>query len=1095
VDAGEGTDNAVQFDVSPDGSVDSDGDGNVTVDVAANLSVRFGSVGGTNFGGSIDAKAEDSSYGAIRFQPAADLTVEFVPTPGTYVSAEVRDTDGNPISTANTGLGVQFQNLSPKRPRLVENATGGVEFTLNDRGETVRVPIKAGDSYTAEVKVLNESKASPLGLDEVGSSSTNEIIQEGETLELDVTVKRQRVAGRITVSPKDDSAFVGGNNTFTATVFDRNDSRLRNASVRVTSDNDAVDLDASTAANDDSVDGTTDADGEVPFTVTADEVVAEATLTFSVVGTNLSTTATKSFVQSGEGSIQGSVINDASTNPVGGASVWAVLDSQYNQNSRNTTLDVSGDEDGIVFVRLVDNETQSIIDNDDYDVRAIEVNESDDLDDVIDDEDTAYGTAVRKLEEFNVTNESVGEGFAVIDTDGDDEVSFSHTRLEGREYFAEISFTADETSDDRLNGDMAENFTVRTDLFSPPANLTVSATADRADQDGDGLAEVNSVDSPGFINSFGEDTGGTNAFGGYKLTNLPTNFQEGRAFVVIATADGFSTDYVDAFVQESGAETDIRTTRNFNLEPEEIEPDNVNITQVGTHPPLSETDGQPDPSEITEFENQSDRGDHPVPRDGRTIDVVEIETTTELGSSINGSVIFEVLDNDSNGADDFEGEFLRVVNQSDDAILRQIDEDTVVVATGEDGTATLLIEADEKTSTFETEKVGTLTNDRAESDSANVTWVGVTTFQSASISGIVTDTDDTPIPGTAVYVTQFTYGAETDDGVLENRVTLEPKDNDDDGTRGDADDVNEPDDEFEIRLQNYNEISNRYETVRGPVTVEVQDLRDYEFPEQDFPGISITATDGYKLFVEAADPIDASYTLDPVPAVDRNVSRTFYEVRGVKLNQPFRSRTGNAEVAQGLIPNFTGTANIVIPIEVVEDRFVIRRIDANIDATPGETSSVFATFRNTGQTTGQQEVVLSADLNRDGVFETELDSRSVALDANGTDRVQFNAEFPEDVAFGEYNIRANTDDGSRTATINVTEADSTPGPGDGIEDAQDLDGDGLFEDVDGNGAFDLRDVRALLRNADDISSSNTDFDFSGDGTFDLRDVRALLGSA
>jgi PKD repeat protein len=60
--------------------------------------------------------------------------------------------------------------------------------------------------------------------------------------------------------------------------------------------------------------------------------------------------------------------------------------------------------------------------------------------------------------------------------------------------------------------------------------------------------------------------------------------------------------------------------------------------------------------------------------------------------------------------------------------------------------------------------------------------------------------------------------------------------------------------------------------------------------------------------------------------------------------------------------------------------------------------------------------------------------------------------------------------------------------------AQDLDGDGLYEDVNGDGSFNIIDVSALLDNYEGATvQNNVDlFDFNGDGSVNIIDVSALL---
>ena len=72
--------------------------------------------------------------------------------------------------------------------------------------------------------------------------------------------------------------------------------------------------------------------------------------------------------------------------------------------------------------------------------------------------------------------------------------------------------------------------------------------------------------------------------------------------------------------------------------------------------------------------------------------------------------------------------------------------------------------------------------------------------------------------------------------------------------------------------------------------------------------------------------------------------------------------------------------------------------------------------------------------------------------------------------------------------------DLSPGDvtGDGAP-AQDLDEDGLYEDINGDGGFTIVDVQALFSNLDsDVVQNNVSkFDFNGDGEVDINDVQRL----
>jgi PKD repeat protein len=60
--------------------------------------------------------------------------------------------------------------------------------------------------------------------------------------------------------------------------------------------------------------------------------------------------------------------------------------------------------------------------------------------------------------------------------------------------------------------------------------------------------------------------------------------------------------------------------------------------------------------------------------------------------------------------------------------------------------------------------------------------------------------------------------------------------------------------------------------------------------------------------------------------------------------------------------------------------------------------------------------------------------------------------------------------------------------------ATDPDGDGLYEDVDGDGTFNIVDVAVLLRafDAPTVQSNGQLFDFNGDGLVNIVDVSRLL---
>ncbi|WP_159077035.1 sialate O-acetylesterase [Halococcoides cellulosivorans] len=81
--------------------------------------------------------------------------------------------------------------------------------------------------------------------------------------------------------------------------------------------------------------------------------------------------------------------------------------------------------------------------------------------------------------------------------------------------------------------------------------------------------------------------------------------------------------------------------------------------------------------------------------------------------------------------------------------------------------------------------------------------------------------------------------------------------------------------------------------------------------------------------------------------------------------------------------------------------------------------------------------------------------------------------------------------GKRYADVMLDALDVSPTPETSRPlDATDPDGDGLYEDINGNRQLDFPDVNLLFQNTDDTNDAK--FDFDGDGDVDMQDVLALF---
>jgi hypothetical protein len=77
----------------------------------------------------------------------------------------------------------------------------------------------------------------------------------------------------------------------------------------------------------------------------------------------------------------------------------------------------------------------------------------------------------------------------------------------------------------------------------------------------------------------------------------------------------------------------------------------------------------------------------------------------------------------------------------------------------------------------------------------------------------------------------------------------------------------------------------------------------------------------------------------------------------------------------------------------------------------------------------------------------------------------------------------------------IETSDDGPGPVGGFENAPtDPDGDGKYEDVNGDGSVDVGDAQAIFSNAQDpvVQNNVAAFDYNGDGSVDVGDAQALF---
>ncbi|QLG27266.1 PKD domain-containing protein [Halorarum halophilum] len=113
----------------------------------------------------------------------------------------------------------------------------------------------------------------------------------------------------------------------------------------------------------------------------------------------------------------------------------------------------------------------------------------------------------------------------------------------------------------------------------------------------------------------------------------------------------------------------------------------------------------------------------------------------------------------------------------------------------------------------------------------------------------------------------------------------------------------------------------------------------------------------------------------------------------------------------------------------------------------------------------------------------------------GTVTVQANAEGTSDLSLNVSDLGTEAGESyDVTGTNGASLTASTLVVGNSENPAQDLDGDGDYEDINGDGTVDLLDVQTLFADRDGPAASNSPeaFDYNGDGEFTLSDIQALF---
>lgn len=601
---------------------------------------------------------------------------------------------------------------------------------------------------------------------------------------------------------------------------------------------------------------------------------------------------------------------------------------------------------------------------------------------------------------FDADNPDFGaESYAVSVLEPDSELADGHT------------YAVQNTSDG--------NFTsgVDTVAFDAQNNLTYEGTQDR------------------YEDSQAVHTDVTNENGDFELLNLYTEVPEvegvdqGRDYVVIAGngnpelsyANARGYDQVTVYPDSQANSGDEQYEADLSVQQREvtITADTVNVTQWGTHPPLDETGGAPDVSEIVGFPEQGqDRTDdtfQQVSRDG-TVDVIRVDTTSsEFDTGVASNATVEL-------ADDFDGQFLDVVLDgdlnADSSLLLDNDQEntTIDISTDENGIAYVLLQTEDNTSTLNTQKIASIDNGDLfqDEDRSNVTFSGVLTFESGSISGDISN-DDELLPNTFVWTAEFELANGDTAFTINPNFTASPIDSFDDLSNDSAvanEQVSNLVFDFVV-----NDTSTTPETTVEEFQVTGEELKEFDMAD-NVTAVSRSSDESFNLLRSQSEHENGDYSMDRVPATDEDG----VDYRRLAAVQYGSADTGNGSTAEPVRTGFTVEGNVVIVgAQPLQSDFEVSNLTPQT-ATVNESEEfdVSADIENVGDLTDTQDIELEIVNDSTGTVVVS-ENQSVNLGSGANDTVTF-----EDVSVsdaGDYTHTVSSDDDSVSGSLTVQESD------------------------------------------------------------------------
>jgi len=185
---------------------------------------------------------------------------------------------------------------------------------------------------------------------------------------------------------------------------------------------------------------------------------------------------------------------------------------------------------------------------------------------------------------------------------------------------------------------------------------------------------------------------------------------------------------------------------------------------------------------------------------------------------------------------------------------------------------------------------------------------------------------------------------------------------------------------------------------------------------------------------------------------------------------------------------FTEDDQVETTVNFLGALFGIAGVDAPEEVNRGELLEVTATVQNVGNAEGEGEITYN-------FAGTPMGTQTASADVDATDTVTFEFDTRQ-VAAGEYQHSLSSPVNS-AGPLPITVLNTSPPRLVGGIKPTDPDGDGRYEDIDGDGEVTMDDVQAFSKmlRSDKVQNNPQFFDFNNDGDVSVADLQMLFDEA